>query len=82
MVDVDSVLMSVQERDKWRHRMELLERSLREVREKRHRIEARLHRVKKEITRLRRTLEAVRDLTRPPLPAEVTRASRSPPSLR
>ena len=80
MVDVDSVLMSVQERDKWRHRMELLERSLREVREKRRRLEARLHRVKKELSRLRITVDAVRDLTRTPaLTGEVTHAARSGP---
>ena len=79
MVDVDSVLMSVQERDKWRHRMELLERSLREVRDKRRRVEARLHRIKKELTRLRITVDAVRDLTRSPRPGEVTHAARSGP---
>ena len=79
MVDVDSVLMSVQERDKWRHRMELLERSLREVREKRHRVEARLRRVKKELSRLRIAVDAVRDLTRTPMTGEVTHAARSGP---
>ena len=79
MVDVDSVLMSAQERDKWRHRMELLERSLREVREKRHRVEARLRRVKKELSRLRITADAVRDLTRTPMTGEVTHATRSSP---
>ncbi len=77
MVDVDSVLMSVQERDKWRHRMELLERSLREVREKRHRIEVRLHRVKKELARLRVAADAVRDLARTPMSGEVTHAARN-----
>lgn len=79
MVDVDSVLMSVQERDKWRHRMELLERSLREVREKRHRVEARLHRVKKELARASAAVDAVRDLTRTPMSGEVTRAATSGP---
>lgn len=79
MVDVDSVLMSVQERDKWRHRMELLERSLREVREKRHRVEARLRRIKKELSRLRITVDAVRDLTRTPVTIEVRHAARSGP---
>ena len=77
MVDVDSVLMSVQERDMWRHRMELLERSLREVREKRHRLEARLHRIKKELARLRVAADAVRDLARTPMSGEVTHAARS-----
>lgn len=77
MVDVDSVLLSVQERDKWRRRMELLERSLREVRDKRHRIELRLHRVKKELARLRVTIDALRELSRGPDAAEVAHATRT-----
>jgi len=64
MVDVDSVLLSVQERDKWRHRMELLERSLREVRERRQRLELRLRRIKKDLAKLRVTADAVLDLAR------------------
>ncbi len=64
MVDVDSVLLSVQERDKWRHRMELLERSLREVQERRHRLETRLRRVRKDLARLRVTRDAILDLAR------------------
>jgi septal ring factor EnvC (AmiA/AmiB activator) len=79
VVDVDSVLLSVQERDKWRRRMELLERSLDEVRERRRRLEARLRRTKKELSRLRVTVDAVHDLTRAPLPGEVTSAPRSAP---
>jgi septal ring factor EnvC (AmiA/AmiB activator) len=79
VVDVDSVLLSVQERDKWRRRMELLERSLGEVRERRRRLEARLRRIKKELSRLRITAEAVLDLTRTALPAEVPNAPRSTP---
>jgi chromosome segregation ATPase len=74
MVDVDSVLLSVQERDKWRHRMELLERSLREVRERRHRLELRLRRIKKELATLRITTEAMLDLTRVRAHREVNHA--------
>jgi hypothetical protein len=64
MVDVDSVLLSVQERDKWRHRMELLERSLRDVRDRRQRAETRLRRIRKELSRLRVTRDALLDLAR------------------
>jgi len=77
VVDVDSALLSVQERDNWRRRMELLERSLDEVRERRRRLETRLRRVKKELARVRVTADAVLDLARPPLSAEVTHAPRS-----
>jgi len=71
MVDVDSVLLSVQERDKWRHRMELLERSLTDARVRRRRIEIRLRRVRKELAKLRETGEAVLDMSRPSLQARV-----------
>jgi hypothetical protein len=74
MVDVDSVLLSVQERDKWRHRMELLERSLREVRERRRRLELRLRRIKKELAALRIASDAVLDLTRVRAHREVNHA--------
>lgn len=59
MVDVDSALLSVQERDKWRRRLELLERSLTDVRERRHRLEIRLRRIKKELEKLRTTQAAI-----------------------
>ncbi|HEY1197994.1 MAG TPA: hypothetical protein VGG32_04635 [Thermoplasmata archaeon] len=64
MVDVDSILLGVQERDKWRNRTEVLERSLRDVRDRRRRLEARLRRVKKELNRLRITVDAVLDRSR------------------
>jgi len=79
MVDVESILLSVQERDKWRNRAEVLERSLREVRDHRRRLEARLRRVKKEISRLRLTADAVLDLSRTPARANVTHAPGAPP---
>jgi uncharacterized coiled-coil DUF342 family protein len=61
MVDVDSILLSVQERDKWRKRAEVLERALRDVREHRRRLETRLRRVKKDLGRLAITVDAVLD---------------------
>ncbi|HXY12361.1 MAG TPA: hypothetical protein VEE83_02165 [Thermoplasmata archaeon] len=80
MVDVDSILLSVQERDKWRRRAEVLERALHDVRDQRRRLEARLRRVKKELNRLSVTLEAVLDHARTAVPMEVTyHAAGSPP---
>jgi Arc/MetJ-type ribon-helix-helix transcriptional regulator len=64
MVDVDSILLGVQERDKWRNRTEVLESSLRDVRDRRRRLEARLRRVKKELNYLRITVDAVLDRSR------------------
>ena len=61
MVDVDSILLSVQERDKWRKRADVLEHALRDVREHRHRLETRLRRLKKELSRLAITIDAVID---------------------
>jgi predicted nucleic acid-binding Zn-ribbon protein len=64
MVDTDSVLLNVQERDKWRRRMEVLERSLRELQDQRRRVEGRLRRVRKDLLRLQRTADAVLDIAR------------------
>jgi predicted nucleic acid-binding Zn-ribbon protein len=61
MVDADSVLLNVQEREKWRRRMALLERSLEQVRNQRIREELRLRRVRKDIAHLQATLDAVLD---------------------
>ncbi len=71
MVDVDSALLSVQERDNWRRRMEVLERSLGEVRARRHKLDIRLRRIRKELARLRVTSDAVRDHARPARRPEV-----------
>jgi septal ring factor EnvC (AmiA/AmiB activator) len=79
MVDVDSVLLSVQERDKWRRRMEVLERSLGDVRERRRRLERSLRRLKKELAKLRITADAVLDFARTRVHSEVNRAPSSPP---
>ncbi len=49
---VDSAIAGVQERDKWRRRLEALERSLEEVLEHRRRLEVRLRRIRDEATRL------------------------------
>ena len=64
MVDVDSILLSVQERDKWRNRAEVLERTLHDVRDRRRRLESRSRRVKKELNYLRITVDAVLDRSR------------------
>lgn len=61
MVDVDSILLSVQERDKWRRRTEVLEGALRDVREHRRRLETRMRQVKKELARLAIAVDAVLD---------------------
>ena len=79
MVDVDSVLLSVQERDKWRHRMELLERSLREIRDRRRRLEVRLRHIKKELSRFRVSADALHYLSRTPVSKGVASAPRSTP---
>jgi chromosome segregation ATPase len=79
MVDVDSVLLSVQERDKWRRRMEVLERSLGDVRERRRRLERSLRRLKKELTTLRITADAVLDFAGNRVRSEVNHAPRNTP---
>ncbi|MGI0070929.1 MAG: hypothetical protein ACRECT_02480 [Thermoplasmata archaeon] len=81
MVDIDSALLSVQERDNWRRRMDVLEHTLAEVREQRERLRIRLRRVRKELSRLRARADAIFDLSRPTQPPEMTRVP-SPSALR
>jgi chromosome segregation ATPase len=61
MVDTESVLLNVQEREKWRRRMELLDRTLAELRGQRRRVEHRLQRIRREIARLQIAADAVVD---------------------
>jgi hypothetical protein len=75
MVDVDTALLSVQERDNWRRRMEVLERSLEEVREHRRKLELRLRRVRKDLARLRMAADAVLDFSQAARRQEFVRAS-------
>ncbi len=55
MPGVESALAGVQERDKWLHRLEILEASLKEVLEKRRKLELKLRRVSEELQKLERT---------------------------
>ncbi|HTT15224.1 MAG TPA: hypothetical protein VMG81_05565 [Thermoplasmata archaeon] len=75
MVDVSSVLETVRERDKWRHRMEMLGRSLEEIREKRRRLETRLRRIKTELAKLRATRDAVMSMNPASVPVGVQRGT-------
>jgi predicted nucleic acid-binding Zn-ribbon protein len=55
MARVDSAIAGVQERDKWRRRLEALERALTELSERRRRLELRMRRVHKELAKLELT---------------------------
>jgi uncharacterized coiled-coil DUF342 family protein len=77
MPDVTSVLVTVQERDKWRKRMETLGRSLEEIREQRRRIENRLRRIKAELAKLRMTRDAVMSMNPALVPVEARRGTAS-----
>ncbi len=59
MVDATSVLAGVQERDKWRRRVDLLERSLDEVRERRRQLERQLRRLSRELAHLKIASESL-----------------------
>jgi hypothetical protein len=63
-MDVTTVLLSVQERDKWRHRLQLLETTLADVRARRRRVSGRLRRIKRELARISDYSDAILDLTR------------------
>jgi septal ring factor EnvC (AmiA/AmiB activator) len=51
-MDVQTILLSVEERDKWRHRLEVLRSSLAEVKLERSRVERQLRHLKRELGRL------------------------------
>jgi septal ring factor EnvC (AmiA/AmiB activator) len=78
MVDVESALLNVQERDNWRRRMESLERSLGEVRDLRRKVEARLRRTRRELARLRESAEALVSATRMNSRLEMAHGSTGP----
>ncbi|MCI4337126.1 MAG: hypothetical protein L3K17_08075 [Thermoplasmata archaeon] len=63
-MDVNAVLLSVQERDKWQHRLRLLEGSLGEIRERRKRLVQRLRKIKRDLARLGDYSDAILDATR------------------
>ncbi|MGC2289806.1 MAG: hypothetical protein WA688_08125 [Thermoplasmata archaeon] len=58
-VDVDTVLANVQERDKWRRRLEVLQAALADVRDREVRVAARLRRLKRELAQIQELSEAV-----------------------
>jgi hypothetical protein len=63
-VDVDTVLANVQERDKWRRRLEVLQVALADVRDRQVRVAARLRRLKHELAQARQLSEAVSSAAR------------------
>ena len=78
-MDVDAVLLSVQERDKWRKRLDLLQGSLDEVRGRKLNLQARLRTIKRELGRLARFSDALLDqTTRRPARGAVGGASENP----
>jgi hypothetical protein len=62
-MDVETVLLSVQERDNWRRRLELLEKALAGVRESKRRVEVRLRRLKRELSQMRHFADNAFDQT-------------------
>jgi len=77
--DVGVVLQNVQEREKWRRRVTLLEAALREVRDRRQRLERRLSHLKREIARLTVLTQAARTAAGPASVREVVDGRRAPP---
>ncbi|MCI4319953.1 MAG: hypothetical protein L3J87_02220 [Thermoplasmata archaeon] len=78
MVDVDSVLLSLQERDKWRRRLDVLTRTYDEVRGQRERVRLRLRRIKRELSRLAEYSEAATDARRTLLSTRTIHAASEP----
>ena len=77
-MDVDAVLQSVQERDKWRRRLALLTASLTEVRERRRRSVARLRKIQGELRKLAAYSDALLDHSGAPGANARINAARNP----
>jgi septal ring factor EnvC (AmiA/AmiB activator) len=78
---VDSAIAGVQERDKWRSRVEALEKALDDLLQRRRKIEARLRRVHQELGRLQRTAREFVEF-RGTRPSPEVRAGATRPVLR
>jgi hypothetical protein len=63
-MDVDTVLQSLHERDKWRGRLQLLQASLHEVRERERHLQDRMRRIKRELAHLAKLSDALLDQSR------------------
>lgn len=74
-MDVAAVLQSVEERDKWRQRLEALRTSLAEVTFHRRETQGRLRKIRGELRRLGAYSDALLDRSRNVLVQEVGRAS-------
>jgi hypothetical protein len=51
-MDVHTILLSVEERDKWKHRLDVLKSTLSDVRVRRRGVERQLKTLKRELSRL------------------------------
>ena len=80
-MDVDAVLQSLQERDKWRGRLQLLQASLRDLRGRERRVQVRLRRIKRELAQLSRLSDALLDQSRHQYTGGAVRARPSGPEL-
>jgi uncharacterized coiled-coil DUF342 family protein len=60
-MDVQTILLSVEERDKWRKRLDTLRASLQEVRRRRQGLQRQLKTVKKELAHVAELAEAMVD---------------------
>ncbi|MGA7922967.1 MAG: hypothetical protein WCA77_03220 [Thermoplasmata archaeon] len=81
-MDPEDVLLNVEERDKWRQRLDRLMVTLAETRRQRERLMSRLRRIKQELARLSDFSDAhLRDLPRVSsvLPLHATRDNRQSP---
>jgi phage shock protein A len=78
MAHVDSALAGVEERDKWRRRLEVLETSLAELLDRRRRLEQRLKQVRDELQKLERTAREFVDLGTGSGPREVANVVHGP----
>jgi hypothetical protein len=77
-MDVDAVLQSVHERDKWRHRLEVLLTSLADTRERRRKALSRLKRIRSDLKRVQDYSDALLDGAQASMTQSRMNAARNP----
>ncbi|HZY70385.1 MAG TPA: hypothetical protein VFF67_05335 [Thermoplasmata archaeon] len=63
-MDIDAALLSLQERDNWRRRRDVLSRTLAEVRARRNQLRTQLRRIKRELAQLAELSAAISSRSR------------------
>ena len=78
-MDIDPILVSATERDKWRNRLGLLRASLTDLKRRRSEVETQLRRIKRDLARLAEVSDAILSHASAATSTRTVNASHNPP---